>query len=141
MDVHSKEIRSFNMSRIRGKDTKPEELVRKCLFSQGFRYRKNDPRLPGKPDIVLPKYKTVIFVNGCFWHHHEGCRYFVWPKNNAEFWRNKINANVERDNRVYQQLLELGWRITVVWECCLKPDKRSETLDGLVKELIGAKND
>ena len=85
-DVHTPEQRSYNMSRIRSKSTKPEELVRKFLFSQGFRYRKNDARLPGKPDIVLPKYKTVIFVNGCSWHGHEGCRYFVWPKNNAEFW-------------------------------------------------------
>ena len=84
-DVHTPEQRSYNMSRIRSKNTKPEELVRKFLFSQGFRYRKNDARLSGKPDIVLPKYKTVIFVNGCFWHGHEGCRYFVWPKNNAEF--------------------------------------------------------
>ena len=85
MDVHDEKTRSYNMSRIRGKDTKPEELVRKYLFSQGFRYRKNDRRLPGKPDIVLPKYRTVIFVNGCFWHKHEGCRYFVWPKSNPDF--------------------------------------------------------
>jgi DNA mismatch endonuclease (patch repair protein) len=92
-DVHTPEQRSYNMSRIRGKDTKPEELVRKYLFSQGFRYRKNDVRLPGKPDIVLPKYKTVIFVNGCFWHAHEGCKYFVWPKNNAGFWKKKIESN------------------------------------------------
>lgn len=88
MDVHSKEVRSYNMSCIKGKGTKPEEMVRKYLFSQGFRYRKNDKRLPGTPDIVLPKYKTVIFVNGCFWHGHE-CKYFVWPKNNAEFWKAK----------------------------------------------------
>lgn len=85
MDVKSKEARSYNMSRIRNKDAKPEELVRKYLFAHGFRYRKNDVRLPGKPDIVLPKYKPVIFVNGCFWHKHEGCKYFVWPKNNADF--------------------------------------------------------
>ena len=83
-DVHTPEQRSYNMSQIRNKNTKPEELVRKYLFSKGFRYRKNDARLPGKPDIVLPKYKTVIFVNGCFWHAHEGCKYFVWPKNNSE---------------------------------------------------------
>lgn len=93
-DVHTPEQRSYNMSRIRSKNTKPEELVRKFLFSQGFRYRKNDARLPGKPDIVLPKYKTVIFVNGCFWHGHEGCRYFVRPKNNAEFWEEKITGNI-----------------------------------------------
>ena len=106
-DVHSSEVRSYNMSRIRNKDTKPEELVRKYLFSKGFRYIKNDARLPGKPDIVLPKYKTVIFVNGCFWHKHEGCRYFVWPKNNAEFWKEKIEKNATRDERN----CDLGMRI------------------------------
>ena len=90
MDVHDKATRSYNMSQIKGKNTKPEELVRKYLFAHGFRYRKNDKRLPGSPDIVLPKYKTVIFVNGCFWHGHTGCKYFVWPQNNADFWREKI---------------------------------------------------
>ena len=99
MDVHDKKTRSYNMSQIKSKDTKPEEIVRKYLFKQGFRYRKNDKRLPGKPDIVLPKYKTVIFVNGCFWHEHEGCRYFVWPKSNTEFWKDKISKTVERDKR------------------------------------------
>ena len=101
-DVLTPKQRSYNMSRIHGKDTRPEEMVRKYLFSQGFRYRKNDARLPGKPDIVLPKYKTVIFVNGCFWHKHEGCKYFVWPKSNAEFWKSKseqITANKVDSNR------------------------------------------
>lgn len=119
-DVHTPEQRSYNMSQIRGKNTKPEEIVRKYLFAQGFRYRKNDPRLPGKPDIVLPKYKTVIFVNGCFWHGHEGCRYFVWPKNNAEFWKNKISGNICRDQKNYTLLRELGWKVIIVWECELK---------------------
>ena len=96
-DVHTPEIRKYNMSRIHGKDTKPEEIVRKYLFSHGFRYRKNVKDLPGKPDVVLPKYKTVVFVNGCFWHHHNGCRYFKWPASNAEFWRRKISENEERD--------------------------------------------
>jgi len=127
-DVHTPEQRSYNMSRIRGKDTKPEELVRKYLFSQGFRYRKNDARLPGKPDIVLPKYKTVIFVNGCFWHAHEGCKYFVWPKNNADFWKKKIESNVMRDTKNYQLLEKLGWRVFTVWECELKPFVRENTL-------------
>ena len=122
-DVHTKEIRSYNMSRIKGKNTKPEEIVRKNLFSRGFRYRKNDPRLPGKPDIVLPKYKTVIFVNGCFWHHHAGCRYFVWPKSNVAFWKEKINRNVQRDKDKQDQLRELGWHIIVVWECDIKQHK------------------
>lgn len=133
-DVHSPEKRSYNMSRIHAKGTKPEETVRKYLFSKGFRYRKNDPLLPGKPDIVLPKYKTVVFVNGCFWHRHEGCKYFVWPKNNAEFWRKKIMSNVERDNRNYSELKEKGWSVVVIWECELK-DRRSETLSSVVKSL------
>ena len=93
MDVHDQKTRSYNMSRIKGKGTKPEEIVRRYLFSKGFRFRKNDKRLPGTPDIVLPKYKTVVFVNGCFWHRHQGYKYFVWPKNNAEFWKEKIQAN------------------------------------------------
>ena len=134
-DVHTPEQRSYNMSRIRNKNTKPEELVRKYLFSQGFRYRKNDSRLPGKPDIVLPKYKTVIFVNGCFWHGHEGCRYFVWPKNNEEFWKNKISDNIQRDRRNRQVLTGQGWNVIVIWECELKKSKVNETLSKLVQEL------
>ena len=98
-DIKTKESRSYNMSRIAGKDTKPEELVRKYLFSKGFRYRKNVRKLPGTPDLVLPKYRAVIFVNGCFWHGHEGCKYFVWPKSNTEFWRKKIETNISRDKR------------------------------------------
>ena len=106
MDVHDKQTRSFNMSRIKGKDTKPEEIVRKYLFKQGFRYRKNDKKLPGKPDIVLPKYKTVIFVNGCFWHKHDGCKYFVWPKSNQDFWKEKIENTVERDKKNNESKIE-----------------------------------
>lgn len=134
-DVHTPEQRSYNMSRIHSKNTKPEELVRKFLFSQGFRYRKNDARLPGKPDIVLPKYKTVIFVNGCFWHGHEGCRYFVWPKNNAEFWKEKITGNIQRDKRNYHLLEEQGWRVIEIWECELKKNTLQETLVSLVKNI------
>ena len=134
-DVHSAETRSYNMSRIRGKDTKPEELVRKFLFSQGFRYRKNDVRLPGKPDIVLPKYKSVVFVNGCFWHGHTGCRYFVWPKNNAEFWKEKIVGNITRDQKNYMLLREQGWHVFVVWECELKHSVMTKTLDSLVRDI------
>lgn len=134
-DVHTPEQRSYNMSRIRGKDTKPEELVRKYLFSQGFRYRKNDARLPGKPDIVLPKYKTVIFVNGCFWHAHEGCRYFVWPKSNVDFWKRKINGNVQRDLRSHQLLNEQGWNVIVIWECQLKRATFDDTLKHLVSQI------
>lgn len=114
------------MSRIKGKGTKPEEIVRKYLFSQGFRYRKNDKRLPGTPDIVLPKYKTIIFVNGCFWHGHEGCKYFVWPKNNADFWKKKIEANISRDQNSIELLEAQGWKVIVIWECQLK--KQAEVL-------------
>ena len=134
-DVHSPETRSFNMSQIKGKNTKPEELVRRYLFSHGFRYRKNVSTLPGKPDIVLSKYKTCIFVNGCFWHKHEGCRYFVWPKNNAEFWKKKITGNVERDLRQQNELRLLGWNVVVIWECELKKDRFNETMASVTDNL------
>lgn len=136
-DVHTPEQRSYNMSQIRGKNTKPEEIVRKYLFAQGFRYRKNDPRLPGKPDIVLPKYKTVVFVNGCFWHGHEGCKYFVWPKNNEEFWRHKITGNITRDSQKHMQLKKLGWKVIVVWECQLKKCMLNQTLPQLCAQING----
>lgn len=123
------------MSRIKGKGTKPEEIVRRYLFSKGFRFRKNDKRLPGTPDIVLPKYKTVVFVNGCFWHRHQGCKYFVWPKNNAEFWKEKINANMERDQRKEKNLTDLGWQVIIIWECQLKAKNRDETLESLCEFL------
>lgn len=136
MDVHSKEVRSYNMSCIKGKNTKPEEIVRKYLFSQGFRYRKNDKRYPGTPDIVLPKYKTAIFINGCFWHGHQGCRYFVVPKSNTEFWVNKIEKNKQRDNKKIEELRSLGWKVIVIWECQLKKDVINETMADLVKEIV-----
>lgn len=134
-DVHSPETRSYNMSQIKGKNTKPEEMVRKYLFAQGFRYRKNDKNLPGKPDIVLPKYHTCIFVNGCFWHGHEGCKYFVWPKSNAEFWRKKIETNIARDRRNEMQLKNMGWNVLVVWECELRSAKKQATLERLENKL------
>ena len=134
-DVHTPEIRSYNMSRIRGKDTKPEEKVRKHLFSQGFRYRKNEKKLPGKPDIVLPKYKTCVFVNGCFWHKHEGCKDFVWPKSNEEYWKTKIKGNVERDLRHQQELRSLGWNVIVIWECELKRDQFEKTMATLEESI------
>lgn len=135
MDVHDKKTRSYNMSRIKGKNTKPEEIVRKYLFSKGFRYRKNDKKLPGTPDIVLPKYKTVIFVNGCFWHGHKDCRYFVIPKTNTDFWLNKINTNIERDKHKQEALKELGWNVIVVWECELKKNLVNKTFERLLNEL------
>lgn len=135
MDVHDKKTRSYNMSRIHAFDTKPEEIVRKYLFSQGFRYRKNDKKLPGKPDIVLPKYKTAIFVNGCFWHKHEGCKYFVWPKSNQEFWKSKIMGNVERDRRKKAELVALGWNVITIWECELKSKDQKLTLSNLCMKI------
>lgn len=120
MDVHDAQARSYNMSQIKGKNTKPEMIVRRYLFSQGFRYRLNVKKLPGSPDIVLPKYKTAIFVNGCFWHGHEGCKYFVWPKSNQNFWKEKIEKNIARDKKNIQKLEESGWKVIVIWECELK---------------------
>lgn len=135
MDVHNKETRSYNMSRIKGRKTKPEEIIAKYLFSQGFRYRRNVKKLPGTPDIVLKKYKTVIFVNGCFWHMHEGCKYFVWPKDNSKFWKNKLLANKERDEKEKKGIEELGWKVIVVWECQLKKAERERTLNWLVEKI------
>ena len=105
------------MSKIRSKDTKPELVLRKALFARGFRYRANDIKLPGKPDIVLPKYKTVIFLHGCFWHRHEGCKYAYTPKTNTDFWIDKITSNSERDKINLQRLTDLGWNVIIVWEC------------------------
>ncbi len=137
MDVHDKKTRSYNMSQIKGKNTKPEEMVRKYLFAQGFRYRKNDKKLPGTPDIVLPKYKTVIFVNECFWHGHEGCKYFVWPRSNSEFWKKKIEDNIIRDQQKIELLKSDGWKVIVVWECELKPQNKDTCLKKLGKEIGG----
>ena len=134
-DVHSQETRSYNMSRIKAKDTKPELLVRKYLFCKGFRYRVNVKDLPGKPDIVLPKYKTVIFIHGCFWHGHEGCRYYVLPKSNVEFWERKIERNRNRDAANHMRLRLMGWSVVQIWECQLKPRKRHDTLEGLLSIL------
>lgn len=119
-DVHSKKVRSYNMSRIRGKDTKPEMVVRKFLHAQGFRYRLHDKKLPGKPDIVLPRYKTVIFVHGCFWHGHANCKYFRIPSTRTEWWTNKINTNKANDAKAVKLLKKEGWKVIVIWECTLK---------------------
>lgn len=134
-DVHSKEIRSYNMSRIKGKDTKPEMLVRKFLFSKGFRYRLHDKKFPGKPDIVLPKYKTVIFIHGCFWHGHEGCKYYVVPKTRTDWWLEKIGKNILNDSKAIQYLTEIGWKVIVIWECELKKNQSDPTLQKLISEL------
>jgi DNA mismatch endonuclease (patch repair protein) len=134
-DVHSKAVRSYNMRRIKGKNTKPEMLVRKFLFSKGFRYRLHDSKLPGKPDIVLPKYKTAIFIHGCFWHGHEGCRFFVVPQTRTDWWLNKINGNIINDARCHESLTIKGWRTLVIWECELKPIFRESTLNKLIENL------
>lgn len=134
-DTHSKAVRSYNMSRVRGRDTKPEILVRKFLFRGGFRYRLYDKRLPGKPDIVLPKYKTVIFVHGCFWHGHEGCRFFSIPQTRTAWWQDKINKNKANDAKAAAALRGQGWRVIIIWECGLKPEKREETLACLLDVL------
>ena len=138
MDVHDRATRSYNMSRVKGKNTKPEDIVAKYLFAHGFRYRRNVKTLPGTPDIVLKKYKTVIFVNGCFWHAHEGCKYFVLPEENREFWEEKLLRNRERDAEKQKQLKELGWNVIVIWECELKSSK-DERLVALTKEIAGDK--
>lgn len=120
MDDLTTEQRHVNMSHIQSKNTKPEMIVRKYLFSKGFRYRVNDKRYPGHPDIVLPKYKTVIFINGCFWHQHPNCKYASIPKTNKEYWIPKLQKNVERDKLNYKKLSKLGWNVIVIWECELK---------------------
>src|ERR1035437_9404674 len=119
-DIHSTAVRSYNMSQIKGKNTKPEMLVRKFLFANGFRYRLHDKKLPGKPDIVLPKYKTVIFVNGCFWHGHENCKYYILPKTRAEWWKDKIEKNRLNDALKHKMLEDLNFKVIIVWECEIK---------------------
>ena len=133
-DNHSKEVRSMNMSHIRSTNSKPEEIVRKYLFSKGFRYRKNVRTLPGCPDIVLPKYKTVVFVNGCFWHKHD-CPRFVWPSSNEEYWRPKIQRNVDRDRKNAEDLRAMGWNVLTIWECQLKKKVREEYLRAPEQEI------
>ena len=128
-DVHNKATRSYNMSRIKGKNTKPEMLVRKFLFANGYRYRLNVKTLPGKPDIALPKYKTVIFINGCFWHGHEGCKYFKIPETRTQWWIEKITDTQKRDREAENQLNNLGWKVIVIWECELKPKQLQSTLE------------
>lgn len=128
MDVLSKEQRHRNMTAIHSANTKPEITVRKYLFVHGFRFRINYSRLPGHPDIVLHKYRTCIFINGCFWHGHENCKYYVIPKSNTSFWTQKISRNIDRDKQVQRELAQMGWHCITIWECELKPKKREQTL-------------
>jgi len=129
-DIFSSQKRSDIMSKISSKETKPEIFVRKILFARGFRFRKNDKRLPGKPDVVLPKYKTVIFVNGCFWHGHRECKKSKLPETRKEFWADKIKSNIERDERDLLQLQQMGWNVLVIWGC-----KLSDNTDSVVRTL------
>lgn len=140
MDVHDSKTRSYNMSCIKGKRTKPEEIVARYLFSQGFRYRRNVRSLPGTPDIVLKKYNTVIFVNGCFWHMHENCRYSVMPENHKEFWAEKLLKNKERDEKKKRQLEQMGWNVIVVWECQLKGEEKLPALEQLKSDVLKGGN-
>ncbi len=132
MDDLTIEQRKKNMQHIRSTETKPEAIVRKALFSQGFRYRKNDRRYIGKPDIVLPKYKTIIFIHGCFWHQHMNCRYATRPQSNADYWLPKLSKNADRDKKTNQILLDQGWRVIIVWECALKPSIVEKTIAELI---------
>lgn len=138
MDIHDPETRSYNMSQIKGKDTKPEMLVRKYLFSKGFRFRLHDRKLPGTPDIVLPKYKTIILVHGCFWHGHEGCKYFVIPKTNTEWWTEKIMKNKANDEKNKAALIVMGWKIMIVFECALKKKSKETTLNHILTQLTAS---
>lgn len=131
----SKETRSYVMSRIKCKDTKPEIIVRSYLFSRGLRFRKNDKRYPGSPDIVLPKYKTIVFVHGCFWHLHEGCKYARIPKSNVDYWEKKLYRNRERDKHNQKELEKMGWNVITVWECELKKDNVEQTLEDLYAQI------
>jgi DNA mismatch endonuclease, patch repair protein len=127
------------MSIISGRETMPEMRVRRFLFSQGFRFRKNVNILPGKPDIVLPKYKTIIFVNGCFWHGHKKCKASTLPETRKEFWTNKINSNIDRDKRIIKALKKAGWKVIIVWQCEIKNEAKKEVrFDKLSKEISGS---
>lgn len=124
------------MSRIKGKNTKPEMLVRKFLFSMGLRYRLHDRKLSGKPDLIFPKHGVVVFIHGCYWHGHEGCKYFVVPKTRTEWWINKINKNKANDSNSISDLKRAGWKVITIWECELKSDQRDKKLKSLYKKII-----
>lgn len=134
-DIHTKEVRSYNMSKIRSKNTKPEITLRKMLFKLGFRFRLHDKNLPGKPDIVLKKFKTVIFVHGCFWHGHEDCKYFVVPKTRTEWWLNKIETNKKKDKENECELLKNNWKVIIVYECQLKKENLIKIQDEIIAQL------
>ena len=136
-DVHTIEQRHYNMQQIKATNTKPELLVRKFLHANGFRYLLHKKSLPGKPDIVLSKYKTVIFIHGCFWHGHTNCKYFTIPKTRTEWWTDKISTNKVNDGKAMKALKKEGWNVIVIWECKLKREKAERTLEQLVKHFSG----
>ena len=136
VDTLTKEKRSWNMSRITGRNAKPEILLRSLLHREGFRFRLHDKWLPGKPDIVLPRHRTVIFVNGCFWHRHNNCEYAYTPKSRQEFWLNKFQETVQRDQEKQKMLAGLGWQVLVVWECELKRNS-SLLVSDIASKLLG----
>lgn len=119
-DIVDKQTRSRMMAGIKGKDTKPELVLRRALHARGFRYRLHSKNVPGRPDLVFPKHHAIVFVHGCFWHRHEGCRYTTTPSTRPEFWQAKFDANVIRDAAIRDQLIEAGWRVATVWECSLR---------------------
>ena len=134
-DVHTTVVRSYNMSRIRSKNTKPEMIVRKVLFANGFRFRLHDKKLPGKPDIVLKRYNTVIFIHGCFWHGHADCKYFLIPKTRTAWWLKKINRNKELDIVNGKKIKKLGWNLISIYECDLKTEKLQQSMEKLIRRI------
>ena len=137
-DVLTASQRHLNMSRIHSSGTIPEEILRHALWRRGFRYRMNDKKLPGKPDLVLPKYHTIIFIHGCFWHGHKGCKYYTIPKTNTDFWTSKVARNQEHDQRVWRDLEATGWSVIIVWECELKKACLKNTIDRVEAEIKAA---
>jgi DNA mismatch endonuclease (patch repair protein) len=136
VDNRTKEQRSKCMKNIRSKNTTPELIVRKFLYNKGYRYRLHDKKLPGKPDIVLRKFNTVIFINGCFWHGHKNCSEAKKPKSNSEFWKTKIVSNQQRDRKNIESLSKLGWRVLTIWECQLQKDLMESTLSDIVNKVV-----
>jgi len=134
VDKHSQEVRSQNMRAVKSKNTKPELQIRKHLHSLGYRYRLHSKKLPGKPDLVIQKYNTAIFINGCFWHGHD-CPAFTWPKTRSDFWKEKISGNIKRDADNINQLSKLGWRVMIIWECALKGKEKLD-LDDIGKNIV-----
>ncbi len=137
-DIKNAEARSRNMAAIRGKDTRPELRLRRALHIRGFRYRLHPLELPGRPDLLLPRYRAAVFVHGCYWHRHLGCRYTTTPETRLEFWQSKFQENIARDARAMARLIEGGWRVAVVWECALRGDRAATTTNELSEWLLGS---